>query len=888
MSQLTAFSQWLRQQRKTQGITQRDLARHAGCAEVTLRKVEAGDLHPSPQLVACLARCLGVADADLPDILAFARSAGVQPAPALRSPKPRHPHNLPTQLTPLLGREQDISAVRGRLLDGARLITLLGPPGVGKTRLALAVAESVLEQFEHGAFFVRLGPVNDRGLVTLAVVQALGFQMSGPNPPAVQLRAYLEEKHLLLVLDNFEHVIEAAPLVDDLLRRCPWLHVLVTCRQPLRLRGERQAPVLPLALPAVLPGAIRVTAGEALYYPAVALFEDRAQAVQPDFAVSDANAADVIELCRRLDGLPLAIELVASRVKLLPPAELLAHLSGPWMLSVDGLRDVSVRQRTLRGAMAWSYDLLSPAQQALFTRLAVFVGGCTLEAAEAVCGGGETSGQGDKEASRQGDKETSRQGDKGAMTPSKDLGTAVLDGIATLLDKSLLRRGNSPHGTPRYFMLDTVREYALEQLESRGEEALARQRHLAHYAHMLRRADQELYGVQRLAWYHWFDGEVYNLRAALATALDVDGEAALWIASTFADYLIIRGRFDEARQGLDQALALPAVAAHTEARAWALVQLLRLDFYQPQRAQVWPGHEEALAVSRQLDFTRGTGEALFWLGWIALNEGDRTQAEVDITEALRIFRASNNQRRTVLSLCILGEIAAELGDLLRAQGLVEESLVAAQQAGLKHSTDRPLGDLADLARMAGDLGRARGLIEQALAVSRELGFQTHIAWQLLILGQVSAGQGDRATAHAALDEALALFSQWQEVWGLGAVCFELADLAEAEGQHDQALQLYHDALPMLRLRRCLAMQPLLLQRLAAIELYQGKTGLAAQLLGCAEAVQEAVALPIIPIELARWDSTVVELRDRLDAPILAAEWAAGRAMSFEQAVAQVL
>ncbi len=880
MSQLTAFSQWLRQQRKTQGITQRDLARHAGCAEVTLRKVEAGDLHPSPQLVACLARCLGVADADLPDILAFARSAGVQPAPALRSPKPRHPHNLPTQLTPLLGREQDISAVRGRLLDGARLITLLGPPGVGKTRLALAVAESVLEQFEHGAFFVRLGPVNDRGLVTLAVVQALGFQMSGPNPPAVQLRAYLEEKHLLLVLDNFEHVIEAAPLVDDLLRRCPWLHVLVTCRQPLRLRGERQAPVLPLALPAVLPGAIRVTAGEALYYPAVALFEDRAQAVQPDFAVSDANAADVIELCRRLDGLPLAIELVASRVKLLPPAELLAHLSGPWMLSVDGLRDVSIRQRTLRGAMAWSYDLLSPAQQALFTRLAVFVGGCTLEAAEAVCGGGETS--------RQVDKEASRQGEKGAMTPSKDLGTAVLDGMATLLDKSLLRRGNSPHGTPRYFMLDTVREYALEQLESRGEEALARARHLAYYAHKLRRADEELYSPQRLAWYRWFDAEIYNVQAALATALDVDGEAALWIASTFADYLIIRGRFDEARQGLDQALALPATAAHTEARAWALVQLLRLDIYQPQRVGVWPGHGEVLAVSRKLDFTRGTGEALFWLGWIALNEGDRTQAEVDITEALRIFRASNNQRRTVLSLCILGEIAAELGDLTRARALVEESLVTAQQAGLKHSADRPLGDLADLARMAGDLGRARGLIEQALAVSRELGFQTHIAWQLLILGQVSAGQGDRATAHAALDEALALFSQWQEVWGLGAVCFELADLAEAEGQHDQALQLYHDALPMLRLRRCLAMQPLLLQRLAAIELYQGKTGLAAQLLGCAEAVQEAVALPIIPIELARWDSTVVELRDRLDAPILAAEWAAGRAMSFEQAVAQVL
>ena len=209
--------------------------------------------------------------------------------------------------------------------------------------------------------------------------------MNGSNPPALQLRAYLEEKHLLLVLDNFEQVVEAAPLVDDLLRRCPWLHVLVTSRQPLRVRGERQMPVLPLALPVEIPGVVQLTASDVLRYPAVALFAERAEAVQHDFAITDANASAVAELCRRLDGLPLAIELVAARIKLLPPAELLARLRGPWMLSVDGLRDVSARQKTLRGAIGWSYDLLSPAEQTLFTRLAVFVGGCTLEAAHAVC-----------------------------------------------------------------------------------------------------------------------------------------------------------------------------------------------------------------------------------------------------------------------------------------------------------------------------------------------------------------------------------------------------------------------------------------------------------------------------------------------------------------------
>ena len=412
-----------------------------------MRKIEAGDLHPSAQLVASLIKCLGVADADLPDILEFALSASDQHAPVAHRGKSHRPHNLPAQLTPLLGREQDISAVRSRLLDGARLITLVGPPGVGKTRLALAVAESVLEQFEHGVCFVRLGPISDPDLVTPAIVQALGLQMSGPNPPAVQVRAYLEEKHLLLVLDNFEHVVEAAPLVDDLLRRCPWLHVLATSRQPLRVRGERQMPVLPLALPAQIPGAARLTAGDVLHYPAVALFADRAQAVQPDFAITDANAAVVAELCRRLDGLPLAIELVAARIKLLPPDELLAHLSGPWMLSVDGLRDVSARQKTLRGAIGWSYDLLTPAEQTLFKRLAVFVGGCTLEAAEAVCANTEQ-----------------------ASTSS----CHVLDGIASLLDKSLLRREIGLHGESRYAMLETIREYALERLAAGGEAAGAR------------------------------------------------------------------------------------------------------------------------------------------------------------------------------------------------------------------------------------------------------------------------------------------------------------------------------------------------------------------------------------------------------------------------------
>jgi DNA-binding XRE family transcriptional regulator len=335
-----SFGRWPKQQRKALAMTQHEMASQAGCAEVTLRKVEAGDLRPSAQLAASLIRSAGVADADLPDLLDFALSAGSQRR--ARRVRSHRPHNSPAQLTRLLGRAQDIAAARRRLLGaGARPITLVGPPCVGKTRLALAVAEDVLGQFEHGVVLVRLGPLADADLVTPAIIQALGLRISGPTPPVVQVRAALEHRYLLLVPDNFEHVVEAAPLVDGLLRRCPWLHILATSRQPLRVRGERKMPVPPLALPILASPAARLTAADALRYPAVALFAERGQAVQPDFAVTDANAGVVAELCRRLDGLALAIELVAAHVKLLPPEELLAHLSGPWMLSVNGLRTVA-------------------------------------------------------------------------------------------------------------------------------------------------------------------------------------------------------------------------------------------------------------------------------------------------------------------------------------------------------------------------------------------------------------------------------------------------------------------------------------------------------------------------------------------------------------------
>ena len=366
--------------------------------------------------------------------------------------------------------------------------------------------------------------------------------MSGPNAPALQLRAYLEEKHLLLVLDNFEQIVEAAPLVDDLLRRCPWLHVLVTSRQPLRVRGERQMTVRPLTLPIETRGASHLTAEDVLRYSAVAMFAERAEAAQPDFAVSDGNAAAVAELCRRLDGLPLAIELVAARIKLLPPAELLARLRGPWLLSMDGLRDVSARQKTLRNAIGWSYDLLTPAEQTLFTRLAVFVGGCTLEAAEMMCGDGTTS--------RQVDKETRSRKDLG-NEQSPPASSQVLNGIASLLDKSLLHRAAGMYGEPRYVMLETVREYGLERVVASGQEVLLRERHVDCFLQLIETAEHARPNPD-LEIIHLIDDEIHNVRAALAwimksertdsTAADGTLAVLVWVTRSVCGRKAVDGR----------------------------------------------------------------------------------------------------------------------------------------------------------------------------------------------------------------------------------------------------------------------------------------------------------------------------------------------------------
>ena len=447
-------------------------------------------------------------------------------------------NNLPSQTTPLVGREREVAAAQEQLLDpDVRLLTLTGPGGTGKTRLAVQVAAEALQQFADGVCFVPLASIADAALVPTAIAQSLGILQAAARQLLETLIDYLRDRQLLLCLDNFEHLPAAAPFLSELLEHCPRLKLLLTSRAVLHIAGERDFLVPPLGVPArePLPPVEHLT-----QYEAVRLFVERAQAVKADFAVTGNSGRAVVEICQRLDGLSLGIELAAARVRLLPPEVMLVRMDRRLPLLTGGPRDLPFRHQTLRGAIAWSYDLLIEAEQTLFRRLPVFAGGCTLEAAEAICGGWETG--------------ISSQAPRGIESPLPDARMLspidVLDGAASLLDKSLLREEQSARCEPRLLMLETIREYGLEQLEASSEAAEVRRRHAVYYLQLAEAAAPKLHGPEQVDWLDRLEAEHDNLGAVQAwTQAQPRGrEQALRLASALLWFWLVRGYYAEGRR----------------------------------------------------------------------------------------------------------------------------------------------------------------------------------------------------------------------------------------------------------------------------------------------------------------------------------------------------
>jgi predicted ATPase len=632
-------------------------------------------------------------------------------------------NNLPLQPTPLLGREKEVSEVCDLMRrEETRLLTLTGPGGIGKTRLALQAAADLLDDFPDGPFFVPLATVTEAELLLPAVAETLGVREIGEQPLAETLKDYLSERRMLLVLDNFEQLLGAAPAVTELLAGAPGLKVLATSRAPLGLYGEHEFPVPPLTLPNLKrpPPLERLT-----QYEAVGLFVERAQALKPDFKVTNDSAPAVAEICVRLDGLPLAIELAAARIKMLPPKAMLQRLGSRLKLLTGGARDLPERQRTLRGTIEWSFALLDEGEQLLFGRLAVFSGGRTLEAIEAVC---------DAEA---------------------DLPMDAFEGISSLLDKSLLRQEEGPNEEPRFVMLETIHEFAREKLGQSAEAEQIKRVHAEYFLTLAEEAHPELKGANQLEWLERLEAEHDNMRAALSWALErKEAEVSLRLGGALWWFWSMRGYHSEGRRWLEEALAMDGRGS-PEVRAMALARAGTLASEQGDLDRGQEACEEGLKL-----LANEASEAKLWLlaclGWVAWTREEHGQARELFEESLALSREMSDSWWLATSLSNLAVVSHSRGDSERATELYEQSMDLFRELGDKQSLARCLNDLAMVVCDQGDLGRAAQLTEEAVALFRALGNRGGVSVGLYNLGWIALLQDDLGRAADLYGESLSL------------------------------------------------------------------------------------------------------------------------------------
>jgi predicted ATPase/DNA-binding SARP family transcriptional activator len=629
------------------------------------------------------------------DFLAGRFPAAIRkPAAAMPPAKDFLQLNLPAPLTSLLGRDQEVSALCDYLLSpDTHLLTLTGPPGIGKTRLSIQVASELVEHFKDGAIFIPLAPIHDSSLVALTITQSLAIIESGDWTPAAALKKSLRHKSMLLVLDNFEHVLDAAPLVGELLQSCPQLKILATSRAPLKIRGERQYALAPLPLPDME----RLPAVDVLSrIPSVALFIAIAGLIDPDFALTESNASLVAEICHQLDGLPLAIELAAAWIKLLPPQELYRRLNHRLALLKGGPVDLPPRQRTLRAAIDWSYELLSPWEQTLLQRLTIFVGGWTLEAAGAVTEWGEAGA---------------------ASSSSGD----VLEGLSSLVDKSLVDRKEYPNGSIRFSMLDTIREYASEKLASTGEIDILLQRYAAYYLELVATAEQGLRGSQQQHWLFTLRNEHNNVRAALLWALDVrEAETALKMAGSLWRYWWMHGHLSEGRDWLEKALAL-SPTGQTALRAKALNGVGILARSQGDYAHARVYLEECLAIQRSLQDRNGIAAVLNSLGVLFQYQMDYEKAFLHHEESLKYRREIGRLGDIAVSINNLAMVAHEQGEFARSDELYLEALKLMREVNDARGIAAALANRGALMNDRGDTQEAEALFRESMSILEDLG-----------------------------------------------------------------------------------------------------------------------------------------------------------------------
>ena len=896
----------LKRYRLAAGWTQAELAERAGLSVYSISNLErAVALTPRKDTVVLLANALGLSPEEQAALIAaiqrtrstsafavatestpgatFPITASTATGATTSMPSHSASYHLPAPPRPLLGRAREAQEACTLLPQRqARLLTLAGPAGVGKTHLALVVAREMLDVYADGCWFVSLAPLNDPQFVVPRIIQTLGLSERGTLEPLEQLQAHLRDKQVLLVLDNFEQVAAAASQVAELLSTCPGLAIMVTSRAVLRVRGEQVFQVSPLALP----DAHQQTSVETLaQVPSVALFVACARAVAPHFILSAKHASAVAAICRRLDGLPLAIELAASWLRLLTPQTLLARLEHRLPLLIGGPLDLPAHQRTLQDTLAWSYDLLPVDARTLFRRLGAFADGCALDDVEAVCNtlSSATAGADDAELVEE---------------------APLLDRLSILVDHHLLRPAlDGETATPRFAMLETIREYAVMALEASGEAEAVRQAHTNHYLRLAETARSHLRGPDAENWLARLREQHDNFRMALQW-LSTRGKvtAGLRLAGALWRYWYLRGTLSEGRRWLEYFLSQDVDAVDgmgeragsredvhdgADVRALALHGMGVLCALQGAYDQATATYEEALTYRRALGDRQGIAATLNNLGSLTLQLGAYVRAETLLAEALAIKRELGDQRGIASSLGALASVALYRGDYDGAERLNHEAITVCRAVGDQHDLASALNDLANVAYFRGECDRARGLCEQSLALLRDRSFPVGEAFALATLGSVAWAQGDYDRATSLLQQCLALRDTLGQVWGaaearmlLGRVeCF-CGAYADAEAHCREAFATYVRLGAQRDLAECL-------EALAIIAAAQGRVKQGARRWGAADTLRASIGAPLPPVERGIYAPTLAAMRAALGEVCYKASHTEGGMLSPEYILADL-